>query len=371
MADNTINYDRPTLATLIARARADMAGKVSNSLAYISGSLEFVLSGAHAGAASLMYGAIDQIYRNILADRATGTWLDRIASRYEGLTRITAYPSAGTVTFTWTAGGQNIPANTVLTDAAGAEYETSALLVDPGAAYPNTATVAVVSLYTGAAANIASGTTLTITTPIAGITSEGVAATTFAGGGDEETDASLSARVVARQRNTPQGGAEADYEVWAKASSSAVDSVWVVQEVATLPYITVIYTGSTASGTVKAYVDARAPLDAIPEYGSVDNNAAYRYGVTLDITSHSLAGYADPDVEDNIEAAVRELFDQEGGPEVTTIKNSKLRNAIGDSVGLDYFTLDDVNADGTGLSDLTSGAATVHYLTTINYTWIP
>ena len=368
MADDTINYDRPTLSELLTRTRSDMAGKVTNSLALLRGSVEWGLASAMAGAVSLTYGAIDQLYRNILADRASTTWLERIASRYS-LTRNVAHHGGGPVEFTWTAGGQPIPDATVLTDAAGNEYVTVGVTADPGGLYPNTANATVLASYTGAASNLVAGTALTITTPIAGITSEGEVDTTFTGGIDVETDDDLRDRTLDRIQNTPQGGAEADYDAWAKAVSG-VEEVWIVQAAATLPFLDVIYTGSALAATVPTAIDAEKPIQAVPSARSVDNDATYQLGVSLDITAHSLTGYLDADVEDNIDAVVAELFDQEGGPS-TTIKNSSLRTAIGTAEGLDYFTLDDVNGDATGLSDLTSGTTTVHYLTAIAYTWIP
>jgi len=368
MADD-INYDRPTLSELIARTRGDMAGKVTNSLAYIRGSLEWGISAALAGAVSLTYGAIDQLYRNILADRSTATWLDRKASEFN-LVRQVATTSGGIVTFTWTAGGQTIPAGTVLTDAAGNEYTTFWITADPGGPlYPDDGTAAVFSSYTGLAANIATGTELTITTPIAGITSVGVAAADFINGSDLETDDDFRERTLDRIRNTPQGGADADYEVWAK-SVADVNEVWVVTAVEELPQFFVIYNGSAAAVTVQAAIDAAKPIQAQPTVGSVDSDPTYQFSVSLDITAHALAGYADGDVEDNIEAAISELFDQQGGPSIT-IYNSALRNAISNAEGLDYYTLDDVNSDGTGLDDLASGVTTVHYLTAVAYTWIP
>lgn len=371
MADSTINYDRPTLSELLTRTRGDMAGKVTGSLAYLRGSLEWALAGVLSGAVNLTYGAIDQLYKNILMDRATGTWLERLASKYN-ITRRHAFHGGGLVTFTWTAAGSNIPADTVITDAAGNQYVTVGITADPGGPlYPDDGYAVVFSSYEGAAANVEAGTILTITTPIAGITSAGVVAITFINGADEESDDDLRERGLDAQQNTAQGGADADYRQWAQAAGA--DGVWVVQNVATLPYITVVYTGSVAQATVQTALDADAPIDAIPVAGSVDNNATYQYGVGMSITAHSLTGYADVDVEDNIKDVVKALFDQEGGTS-ETVYNSQLRSAIQGAPGVDYSNLTALSDPSGALlttDDLTSGATTVHWLGAVVFTWIP
>jgi len=363
-----INFDRPTLSELLARTRGDLAGKVTNSYAYLRGSLEWALGGVVGGAASLLYGAIEQLYRNILADRSTAKWLERNAAVF-GLFRLPAEPGSGDVEFTWTAGGSTIANGTVLTDAAGNEYEVDGAIADPGGPYPDTAIGSVDALYTGVASNLDAGTTLTITTPIAGISSTATVDSDFSGGSDVETDDDLRERLLDRMQNTSQGSAEADYRQWAQ-SVSGVDEVWVVQEVDTLPEILVIYTGSPLAATVQAAIDAKAPVCAEPVAASVDNDATYRYTVDMTITGLTvLPGYVLAEVKTAIGAAIESLFASEGGPG-ETVYNSQLRAAIQNTEGVNYYSLTALSDPSGPLAttdNLTAGTTTVHYLGTI--TW--
>ena len=364
MADT--GFTRPTIGELVARARADLAANVTDSRAFVRRSLEWGLAKMSGGAHHLIYGAIANVAMNAFADLAIGVWLERLASVF-GITRQIATNGFGGVTFT-AAGVAAVPAGTQLTDVDGNEYETRVHYNFPGA---GTHDISVAALSLGLDTNLGAGAALIITTPILLVDSNCTVAADFTGGADEESDDDIRARLLYRMAHVPQGGAEADYVIWAQ-EVEGVDSVWPVVPVAHLPTIAVIYSGTAAEVDVQAYLDdtTRKPMNAVPTAASVETNPSVQFDTAFTIEGHLETGAVQADVEDAIEDQINALYGREGGPD-TAVWNSDLRGAIGDAAGLDWFTLDDINADGDGLSDLVSGATTVqHMATPIVFTWV-
>jgi len=90
-----------------------------------------------------------------------------------------------------------------------------------------TAAVAVTAEETGLGGDLAAGSTLTLVSPVAGVESAGtVAAAGIGGGADEEADAALADRVLARIQQPPHGGAAHDYVAWA-LEVPGVAAAWV------------------------------------------------------------------------------------------------------------------------------------------------
>jgi len=359
-------FTRPTLAEIVTRIRGDMATNVTNSTVYLRRTLEWGLAKTMAGAAHLLYGAVESLSKNVLGDLATGQWLDRIAA-WLYIVRQVALPGSGTVEFTWTASGQDIPAGTVLTDGFGNEYTTNALILDPAPA--NSATGVVTASYTGVASNVDTSVVLTITSPIAGINSAAAITVDFAGGSDLETDDELRARVLFKLANEPQGGSEADYVIWAQ-EVAGVDSVWVIHPAAGLPYIAVVYSGTAAEATVQAYLDdtSRKPVTADPEALRLDLNAAYQRSVTMTL---DLTPNGDAAIEAAVEAQIDELFGREGGRS-TTIYNSRLRDEISHATGLSHFVMTNLILDGgapeaAAVGDITTTDSTIQYRLALTY----
>ncbi|OUJ14208.1 baseplate J/gp47 family protein [Acetobacter sp. DsW_063] len=78
-----------------------------------------------------------------------------------------------------------------------------------------TGSVPVQATTTGTAGNLAAGTTLTLVTPVTGVSSIIVDSSGLAGGAAIEAAESWRARILAAIRNPPGGGTAADYKKWA------------------------------------------------------------------------------------------------------------------------------------------------------------
>lgn len=209
-------FTRPTLQELITRTQGDLnstfaaAGYGADSR--IRRSLLWVTARVFAGGWHAMYGVLDWLSRQILPSTSDDEQLVAQAALY-GLTKRPPQASDGSVRLTGTS-GTVIPIGTELARSDGVIVETTAA----GTLASSEATIAAVAQEPGDEGNMELATALTLVSPIAGVDST---ATAVAGGGgwstgsDIETTTELRARLAARIRETPQGGAEGDYVAWA------------------------------------------------------------------------------------------------------------------------------------------------------------
>lgn len=175
-----------------------------------------------------------------------------------GVTRLPALAAGGLVAMQGAA-GTAIPAGTELRTATGISVLTDALATVGGG---GTVEARVTAAIAGTAGTLAAGTVLSLVNPIAGLTVQG-ATVTSAGlrdpqGADLETDEALRARLLARIRTPPRGGAAADYEAWARL-------VQGVERVAVVPG----WLGPGSVGVVVAMAGA-----AVPDSGALAAIAA-------------------------------------------------------------------------------------------------
>jgi uncharacterized phage protein gp47/JayE len=145
-------------------------------------------------------------------------WLSRHGSIW-GVPQ--AQPAAATGTLLFSApSGFDVPAGLILTAPSGVLVQTTAAVVAGGG---NTASVPVVALVAGSAGNLAAAIVLTMVTPLVGLTAQTASVVADAqgnglsGGLDLETTDSWRARILARIRNPPQGGAGPDYVAWVQS----------------------------------------------------------------------------------------------------------------------------------------------------------
>lgn len=86
---------------------------------------------------------------------------------------------------------------------------------------PNTNLVPIVSVTTGAAANLPVGATITWLTPPVGLDATVKLTSALTGGADSESDSNLVARIIRRIQNPPRGGTAADYRAWLEEAVDA------------------------------------------------------------------------------------------------------------------------------------------------------
>lgn len=332
-----MSFTRPTLAELSDRVAADIEtrfpGADSRLRFSVLGTLARVLAGGMHG----LYGHLDFLSQQLLPDRAESEYLRRWGGVY-GLTIKPATAAAGAATITGTD-DTLIEAGTLLQRGDGVEYATTTDAVIAGGG----ATLAIAAVAPGAAGSALTGVKLTFVSPVAGVAAEAVvAAPGLTGGEDEETDDRYRARLLARIRQPPQGGARSDYERWA-LEVSGVTRAWVYPE----------WMGAGTVG-VTFVMDGRD--DAIPLAADVNAVAAHLdplRPVTADVVVFAptpepldleISGL-DPDnaeVRAAVEEEVRDLLFREAQPG-GAILLSHLREAISVAAGeLDHVLVSPV-----------------------------
>lgn len=359
----------PTIVDLQARIAADINGNVQNEDATIRRSALWASSWALAGSVWGLYKVAEFIADQIIPSTSKGTYLRRWASLF-GVTPSPATYSTGQTTITGTP-TTFIPSGTTWRRRDGVRYQ-----LDGDATIGGGGSVAadIVAIVAGASGNTDAGTLLDIEGSLAGVDATSEVTAEIANGLDEESDTSVSSRLSERVKRPPQGGAKADYVLWARAAlPGVVDQVWVAGGVPAQGQVTawfsVVYDGADPASVlptggqvaeVQAYIDPLIPMDcdgftaAAPTANPID--------VTINLVD---------DTTDN-RTAVREqlvlLFQRRGAADGTgtTILNSEIRAAIGR--GSDRYLVTSVDGDGIGTADVTQALGVLPHLGTV--TWL-
>ncbi|MDH4319865.1 MAG: baseplate J/gp47 family protein [Desulfobulbaceae bacterium] len=215
-------FNRPTLAEILARVKGDIETRMEGASA-LRRTVLGVIAKVIAGAAHILHGHLDYLSRQLMPDTAELSYLERWCAIWK-VPRKAASSATGQVSFTGTDNSV-IPAETLLQRADGVEYTTDAEVTISGGTA--TADVTATTDNAGADGNCDAGTSLTIVSPLAGVSSTGtVAAGGLTGGADQESDDALRERLLDRIQQPPQGGSKADYKAWA-LEVAGVTRAWV------------------------------------------------------------------------------------------------------------------------------------------------
>jgi len=216
--------------------------------------------------------ALDGLYQylawacqEIFPDTASSAGLAHHAALY-GLTPVAASAASGHITVTGTP-STSVPSGLEFTALAGAvEGVTTGggtLGLDGTLVVPATTTTL------GAVANLDLGTAITLLSPPANVASAAVTQDGWLGGADQETDASLLARLLDRLRRPPAGGNQHDYEVWAQGVIGVAEA-WCYPIRRGLGTVDVVVTSTDADrmpsasllAAVQTYIDGVRPVTA-------------------------------------------------------------------------------------------------------------
>lgn len=246
-----MTFVRPLLSEIDARIRSDIDAGLPGADSRLRFSVLDVLAGVLAGASHGWHGHADWIARQILPDTAEAEFLARHAALW-GVARKPAQGATGPATVTGTDGAA-VAAGAVLSRSDGARF-----VVTQGAVIAaGTGTITLEAEDGGAAGTCPFGQRLTFTSPIAGVQAEAVVgAGGIIGGAEEESDASLLARLLSRIQTPPHGGTAKDYRDWALAVPE-VSRAWVIP-------------GWMGPGTVGVTFTMDGRLSAIPLAGDVE-----------------------------------------------------------------------------------------------------
>ncbi|SOD42339.1 baseplate J/gp47 family protein [Nitrosovibrio sp. Nv4] len=331
-------FSRPTLADLIERSISDIEARLPGVDARLRRSNLNVLSRVHAGAIHGLYGYLDWLSKQVIYDTAEAEILDRWATIWLAQPRKAAVSAIGDITFTGTDGAV-IPTGTLLQRADGAAFTTNAAATISA----GTATAAVTASLAGTAGNTDAAATLNMVVPIAGVNAAAtVAVGGLSQGSDTEADANLRARLIARIRQPPHGGADYDYIAWA-LEVAGVTRAWVYPKELGLGTVTVrfvrdddasIIPDAAEVTAVQDYIDARRPVTAVV-------TVVAPVAAALNFTISAVTS-----VRDAIAAALTDMLLREAEPG-GTILLSRIHQAISVAAGDNDYTLNVPSADVT------------------------
>lgn len=215
-------WHTPSLREVREMVRNDITSSLAGA-AVVGNTVLRIMSDAQAGLARLCLKYLDWLSLQLMPDTAEAEWLDRhgqiwIVNADGSLGRKNPTLASGTVAYTGTA-GVFIPEGDEVVGPTGANYET----LESGTLGAEPIELAVRALDPGVDGNLPAGTALAQAVPLSGV--ESVTVVDLRGGTEMETTEELRARVLARIRQPPMGGAAYDYEHWAMAIPS-VTRAW-------------------------------------------------------------------------------------------------------------------------------------------------
>lgn len=200
----------PTVRELLLQTVAESASRLGLGSTLPPRSNLEALARAFVGP---IYGAIarlSSVARDLFPDTAAGAQLERLASLDQVFRKPAAYASGSVIFSSSTAAV--MPAGSMVRRSDGVEYSTTLEV----AFFAGSAVAPVEAVLGGVAGNYDEGLELTLTSPVAGVSSTAVVESGgLTGGADRESDDALRDRLLLKRRTPPQGGALADYVLWA------------------------------------------------------------------------------------------------------------------------------------------------------------
>lgn len=184
---------------------------------------------------------------------------------------------------------------------------------------------------TGVTGNTDDGITMRLTSPVTGLPSAGIA-DTIQGGTDIEDLEVWRARIIERWYYTPQGGADADYEVWAK-EVAGVTRAWTYRHWSGRGTVGVMLANSNlydpipdpaVVATVQAHIEPLAPIAGADVYAFAATPHVVNYHIRLT-----------PDTQEirlAVEAEIRAMNLRDGVPE-GALEPSRISEAISLATG--------------------------------------
>lgn len=354
-----MTFARPTLEDLVDRAEAETATRLGLG-ALLPRSVLSVLARVWAGAVHGLYGYLDWVSRQVVPLTADTENLQRWADLF-GLERRAATAAAGDVVFSGTS-GSSVPLGTIVTRGDGQRFRTTLA----GVLASGTATLPAQAEVPGLAGNTPAGASLSLSTPLTGVSSAVAGADGLVNGLDAETDQELRDRLQAFVSDRPQGGSRADYIAWAK-EVAGVTRVFVIEGGLGLGTVLVLFAvDDDPAGPIPNPAKVQEVADRINDVTRRDSRpvgaavtvqapVSQAVDVTLELVPNTAP------VQDAVRAALEDLLLREGAPGVT-IRRAKFEEAISTAAG----EQDHVLALPAG--DVVVGAASLAVLGTLLFT---
>ncbi|AGE86195.1 baseplate J/gp47 family protein [Cronobacter sakazakii] len=253
MADS--GFSRPDLPNLIATIRSDLLTRFETDVVLRRLDAE-VYSRVMAAAVHTLYGYLDYLARNMLPDLADEEWLSRHGNLKQ-VPRKQATTASGYARWESVSSGITLPAGTEMQTDEQKQYVTTA---DATVNDEGVLRALIEAVDAGTGGNLDDKTPLRLMTPVAGLSST-CYAESVEGGTDLETLEDWRSRIMARWYYTPQGGADADYRIWA-TDVAGITRAWVFRH----------HAGRGTVGVMPANSDLDNPvpdetlIDAVKQY---------------------------------------------------------------------------------------------------------
>lgn len=365
-------WTRPSLPELTSRIENDLNVRFFTTTGPLRRSALKILARVVAGGVYVVLLFVSWIYDQAFAHLADGDQLDRHGQEV-GVFRKPAAYAKGFVNITGVA-GTNIPQGTLFSAvtvdngvATTWEYETTEFAtVEVG----GTVSVGVSAVQPGVGGNQPVGTVLEIVTPLADIEPTCAVTVALADGADKEADEPYRRRVLFRKHNPPQGGADADYVIWA-TTVSGVSDAWAFPNYPEANSVSVrianfqadppVCSPAVVANTLAYLTDrTRRPVTADVRVQSV---AMVDITVSAQIRPNTASSRASVIAE--IEAALSAEGRAKGDPGApgTTISLSRLQSAMASASGVDAAEIVQVTQAGSPVSEIALNINSIARLT--------
>ena len=322
-------FSRPTLPDLITTIRNDLYARlaVDDELISLRRNDPEVYGRVIAGATHVLLGYIENMAKNILPDQADEEWLTKHGNM-KRCYRKQPNPAVGYIRFDEVADGIVINKDQkVRRQVDQCMYTVTQTITSAN----NVLRVPVVCDELGKKGNCDDGTSMSLITPVTGLSST-CFADSIESGTDVEDLESFRKRVIDRWYYTPQSGADQDYVQWAKEVHGVTRS-WCYRHWAGVGSVGLMVANNdpvnpvldnTTIQHVKKYIEPLAPVagSMLIVFSPVLKPINFEIMVTPD----------NPEIRYQIEAELKDFLLREGKPQ-STLFRSRISEIISSSFG--------------------------------------
>jgi uncharacterized phage protein gp47/JayE len=323
-----VPFNRPSLSSLIDRVKADLDSRLAGD-PFLPRSFEAALSTVHAGVAHGLHGHLAWVARQAVptvdADEST---LLRWANLFLSPARVQATKASGPATFNGTD-GTVLPGGREVQLQDGTKYTVDS----SGTVSGGSVTVDVTAVAPGIQGNADQGATIKLSSPIAGLDTEGtVGSGGLTGGTDIEPIADVLDRLQRRLAQPPRGGGPGDFEEWALETPDVdVDKAWEDPKRNGAGTVAVFFTvengpipTSQQVNDVQSYIDSKRPT--FMRQSTVLAPIAQPLTATIELKPNTA------EVRQAVLNELQDLIDREAVPEQKLLR-SHIREAISNAKG--------------------------------------
>lgn len=323
MADS--DFYRPPLPDLITQIRNDILSRFEGDEVLRRANAE-VYSRAAAAAVNSLYGYLDYLARNILPDLADETWLYRHGTMKK-CPRKQAAASVGWVRWDGAADDIKIGSGVEVQRGDQVTFITTAAVTAAGGVLR----VPVECETVGVEGNTDDGITLTLVSPVQGLSSAGVA-DTITGGTDVEDMEQWRARIIDRWYYMPQSGADPDYVVWAE-SVQGITRAWTLRNWMGPGTVGVLCATDDDTNPIPTDQQIQNVYDYIQPKSPVAGSSLFVFGPTVKAIDFQIL--VNPDNDDTraaVQSEIKAWLRRDGEPDAT-LEMSRLDEAISSAAG--------------------------------------